>query len=195
LEKTLEVLSKINDAYRKRMSVYSHIIYSGSTDGYVKDKGEKNKSNIRDILDVFREKVFDLGYNTTISSTKTFFHCEAEMDYFWCISPDGDLTKCTLAIEKDRAQAHLTEDGVKILPSKLLNYEKKEKFLLSSEKCKDCAYLPLCWQGCIFPYVRVENSLKYLDNYCKNIENNYLLKRKLDNIKYFYLEQKREGLL
>ena len=204
---TSEMLQMFPQDLRQRIHVYFHIVYDACTDKWADDKFYGNNTteincavqktnspvnNIDDILFRIREIAFNLSFKTSKpSSFRDFWYCTADLDWFWAIRPDGYLTKCTIAVERERTQAMLTGNGIKTIGNRLFDYKLKEFSGRLLEKCRDCHYLPLCWGGCAFSVKQSRSIDEYIHKKCDNIENDYIVKRKLNDIQFYYYEQER----
>jgi len=198
INKTIESLNNSFDKnLRSRITVYHHILFESRTDSWQKkdnttEISNKRKKELNALLDKFRKEVYLSGYKTSLFNKKLYY-CEADLNYFWTVRPDGYLTKCTVALEKERAQARLTEEGnIKNISNNLLDFNCKEYSGKILDYCKDCKYLPLCWYGCGFSLTQSNNIEENFEKTCMRNKGTWILNRTFDDIKYLYLEQKRK---
>lgn len=203
---TLGMLDAFPEKLRSRIHVYSHILYEACTENWfqqnengaavpAKSCGEQQllkPNTINEILAEFRIQASEMSFTTSRQlANRDYWYCTADLDWFWTVRPDGFLTKCTVAVEKERAQARLTDDGIKTIGNRLFDYKQKELSGELFEQCRDCHYYPLCWGGCAFSVKQSKSIQEFITKRCRRIESDYIIKRKLDDIKYSYLEKKR----
>ncbi len=200
--KIAEFLNGFDEKYCKRISLYTHVVFPACTGTWasecyseckINDDEKIEESKIVYITSKIREEISKLGYSMEPYSQNVAYLSTCEFDIMerWLVRPDGYLTKCSVAIERERAVGRLTENGIEIFPerfSKIIRKEYSSKFY---EYCYDCEYLPFCWRGCIY-----KNYLDDFDNFIKincfkNKPGDWIISRDIDSIKYRYLKERR----
>lgn len=199
LNNTLKDLQVFDKELRNRIGVYPHAVFSSCTDTWDNSDNNANKKTkaspvvFNKLLEKFRKEVFQLGFQSNVFNIKPYY-CEADLDYFWTVRPDGYLSKCTVALEKERAQAVINKTGVKILNNKILDFHQKDHSMYLYKECSECSYLLFCWRGCGYALAEEKELPKGIEPKCGIKHNNWMMERQIDNIRYKYLHQKRNIL-
>ncbi|MGC8769785.1 MAG: radical SAM protein [Brevinematia bacterium] len=189
-----EILS-IFDIFKKfkdRVDIYFRDIYSSCTEDW--DGNKDNESNCTYKINSSVEKFLlnelsKRGFSSPLGLKREYKYCDAEIRNSFLIHPDGFVTKCTVAIEKERAIGRLTEKGIGFFYSRLIPFEKKK--LLETGDCKDCKFLPYCWGQCAYQNYQKERD-KLLER-CKGLKNeNIIMNEIINNIKEYYIQKIRK---
>lgn len=197
----IDTLSLFGEKYRARIRVYPHVIFTACSEEwsgeYRKecgiDVGKANGDIAIDITSKINEEAVKLGYGSSYKAEKGIRGaCEAELDNYWVVRPDGYLNKCTVGIEKERAQAKLTKNGIELFPERFFKTIKKEFSTKLYEYCGDCEYLPFCWQGCLYKHYQNPDIDDFIKAQCYKGKPNWMMKRRIDNFKYRYIAERKE---
>lgn len=189
----IETLSVFDKNYRKRIIAYPHVIYAACSEEWAQEceVGGRPISSISTITNKIQDEANILGYLSCHRvSTEIKCACQAEIDGYWVVRPEGYLNKCTVGIEKERSQAKLTEKGIEFLPGRFFKTIKKEFSTKLYEQCQDCKYLPFCWQGCIFQHYQNPDIDNFIKFQCYKGKKNWLMERKINSYRTKYIEEK-----
>ena len=116
-----------------------------------KGKGEQQLAAEIELYRKWQGKIYDLGFKVYKGGMKNYLvYCKSELNNFWAVRPDGYLTKCTVALEKDRALGKLTDNGIEYNWDRYLNFSEKNISNYLYDNCKECIIFPyFCSGGCI----------------------------------------------
>lgn len=201
----IETLNLFDEKYRGRIAVYTHVLYTACSEKWsseYREKCDKNLLNAIEDIDItkkldittkIRKGAMELGYAMAYGvDMETRGACALEADGSWVVRPDGYLNKCTVGIEKERAIAKLTKNGIELFPERFFKTIKKEFSRKLYERCRDCQYLPFCWQGCMYQHYQNPDIDNFIKTQCYKGKTNWMMKRRRDSFKYRYIEEKRE---
>ena len=197
----IDTLKIFEEKYRPRILAYPHVIFPASSEKWsveyykecVIDMGKTTEGITVNITRKIHEKALSLGFGSIYKARGRFMgSCEADIDNYWTVRPDGYLSKCTVGIEKERAQAKLTENGIVLFPERFFKTIRKEFSTKLYEHCRDCEYLPFCWQGCMYQHYQNPDIDNFIRTKCSKGKVNWMIKRMMDGLKYRYIEEKRE---
>jgi len=201
IKEIIETLKIFEEKYRPRIFAYPHVIFAASSEKWANeyyeecriDEKETTQDILVDITTKIYEEAVELGFASMYKlKRRRVITCEADIDNYWAIRPDGYLSKCTVGIEKERAQAKLTKNGIELFPERFFKAIKKEFSTKLHKYCQDCEYLPFCWQGCIYKHYQHPDVGKFIKTKCQKGKINWIIKRMMNDLKYEYIKEKRE---
>ena len=164
IDNIVEMLKSFKMEHRDRIRPYPYITFSAcsekralnSTGSFELSKCYKNSASYMHetkITDYISTEIMNLGFNKVSNAGRKHpVACLYELENNWVIRYDGYLTKCTVGLEKERAIAKLTNDGIVLFPERFLKNIKKEFSTKLYEHCKNCELLPFCWQKCTYQH-------------------------------------------
>lgn len=145
-------------------------------------KSENNKSVNNEVTKLNFSKVLVEKFNNPklVYPQNGINECAIRNINTWAIDAKGDVYKCWEIIgNKKYRVGELSEKGIKITDSKLLNRYLFGADPFENQKCLDCFSLPICGGGC--PHKRIENEFNNrCFNYCScfaNVLDEYLDER------------------
>ncbi|MCX7656361.1 MAG: radical SAM protein [Treponemataceae bacterium] len=166
-----EFLDTIPLSLRKRISPYPHVIYPSKTERWGRSCGSKLENmGARDLCEKIVDSIIEKGFRPLIvGGRKNRFSCMFDLDWSWCILPNGNVSKCTVAVEPQRSVGRLTDKGEIQLFSRYFQFSAKNWEGSIEKECKNCHIFPLCFGGCPYQhYLRLQNKKKFL---CKDMNS------------------------
>ena len=154
-EAVYSVLKGFNPELRKRITQSLHYeMFDSCSEEREKPGKEKGEQQLAAEIELYRKwqgKIYDLGFKVYKGGMKNYLvYCKSELNNFWAVRPDGYLTKCTVALEKDRALGKLTDNGIEYNWDRYLNFSEKNISNYLYDNCKECIIFPyFCSGGCI----------------------------------------------
>jgi len=210
-DKVLRTLELFDKRYRERIMVYLHVIYDPCTEKWAKGcstedelcpyeqkkeelYNEINEKVLEELTEKITEEALKMGFSTPYIEIKRYRGaCEGDGDWGWVLRPDGYLTKCTVAVEKQRAQARLTKNGIEIFPERFLKMRKKEFSSRLREYCSDCKYLPFCWGGCAYKHYQNPDIETFIKELCYKGKRSWMMDRRINIYKNNYMKRKTQN--
>lgn len=130
----------------------------------------------KEYMDFYKELFKDMCEPIDYEDYKNVFkpsicNCAAEHEYSYIIAPDGQLYKCLNDICNNKFAIGNIKNGVCGIVS-VAKYLGRDPF--SEPECKECSYLPLCYGGCVYEYVKHSShackAVKFMyRKYCQSI--------------------------
>ncbi len=129
------------------------------------------------------------GFMQPIFAGRRYTYCEADLRNAFVVRPDGYVTRCTVAIERERAIGKLTRNGIQFFNVRRQPFDRK--ILLEREYCRGCQFLPWCWGHCAFQ--NVMNDEDALKHRCKKAGGSLILQEVVEGLKVRYQQKRLQG--
>lgn len=191
-EREIQVIKEILDefeSYKNRTRIYFRQLFSSCTEKWdidlLKEEGRSNSVEGPEVKEKAMKKLYEEAINrdfNMVFSSKVLASCYAAYRPNWVIKPDGLLHKCTVALEKVRSLARLTENGVNYFWDRYASWKKRTSRDSIGEEIKECSVFPLSWGKC--PYTRFHNPSETTS--CEEIQGSMRTEEKLLALKARY---------
>ncbi len=179
---------KLFGNYASRVSVYFRTLFSSCTDRWkVSEISEPSSDSLltkNNIIAELISKSFKMGFGVAELAKRSFFYCEAELDNYWTVKPDGSLSKCTIAVEKERSLAKFTDKGLKIDMDRMILWNVKNTTNRLT-RCKGCNVFPFCWGLCAYSNYQ-NHEEKDLNILCESMKNSNIIAEQMSIRKNLY---------
>lgn len=202
IDKILKILKSFKKEQRTRIRPYPYIVFTACNELRALDtisnrefsKCYKNKEAHEletKITDYISIEIMNLGFNKVSKvSKKPPVACLYELANNWVVRYDGYLTKCTVGLEKERALAKLTNEGIKLFPERFFKYKSKEFSTKLYEYCKSCELLPFCWQKCTYQHYLNPEFDSFIAIGCPKGKASWTIKQEMNKLIAHYKQAK-----
>ncbi|HOJ98416.1 MAG TPA: radical SAM protein [Termitinemataceae bacterium] len=189
-----DVLDSIPKSLRRRINPYPHVIYSPKVEDWNIREEQKEPLSVYTLCEKIIEMIVEKKYYPLFAGSDRgkVFACEFDADWSWTILPDGHITKCTVAIESERAIGKLNNKGEMVFfNNRYAAFISKEWQGIIEKECNSCVFLPLCWGRCSY-----QNYLRFMgggDFFCSvnGVKKEWMIKRTLTFYGINYLLNKK----
>ncbi len=182
--------------YTDRIRVYFRQIFTSCTDKWSLDSSSTDTEMVQskgwlECVESLLMISHKLGFKTpSFLTERKLGYCDAEKNYSWIIRPDGFITKCSVGIERERAQATLHNGGIINNWSRLSAW--RNKAFDHGLECSDCKAFPFCWGLCLY-HVYQNPSAEQLKKICRSFRQS-LLNEAMIAHKLSYISRNEVGI-